>query len=535
MKSKTTRPNFPAPGGGSLPLDGAPVTASPKAEFLPGKGSGGKPPRFPNATMSTLRHCLFLMVTTPLLQAQEGGILAASTADAGAVFAGDTGLYQTLRHADEFINAGRQGTAGVFHQAAVIPFQLPDFGMVVNPFAGASFTFRCVGKQNTSGSFNVDLYGLAPRPAATVLPEVASGTDLGDYYMGPNDPAPGVVKIQDNILTNAIPSGTTVTSNEAGSAALADYLNASYRGGAGARSWVFLRLCLDGVPGGVNRYAIASADASTEAHRPFITYEKADISVPPRLTITPATAPATGFILEWNSQAEKLYNLRTNTDFDSPIADWDLLKGGIEATPPANVEQVDPADPRRFYAVEEFDAPPPPPIFSADFEDDGGGFATSADAGTAWAWGTPDSAGPGGTVTAGSGAEPGSGKCWGTGIGNPGFYANPTTNSRLISAVIDLTSVAAAKLGFAHAIDLEASDSAVVRLFNADTSEEIVSGDFPLTVTDADATAAHWQTSGPHILPVGAPVRIEWAISGSGGAANDFMGWYIDDVVVTAD
>jgi hypothetical protein len=353
--------------------------------------------------------------------------------------------------------------------------------------------------------------------------------------MGPADPTPGVVKIQDNIFTNAIPKNTTVTTSEAGNAALADYLNASYRAGAGAGSWVFLRLCLDGVPGGVNRYAIASANASTESHRPFITYEQADLSIPPRLTITPATAPATGFILEWNSQAGKLYNLRTSTDLDSPVADWDLLKGGIEATPPANVEQVDPADPRRFYAVEEFDAPPPPPIFSADFEDDGGGFTASTDAGTAWAWGTPDSTGPGGTVNAGNGAEPGSGKCWGTDIGNPGFYADPTTNSRLISPVIDLTAVAAAKLGFAHAIDLDAGDSAVVRLFNADTSEEIVAGDFPLTVSDADATAAKWQTSGPHILPVGTPVRIAWIITGTGGAADDFLGWYIDDVVVTPD
>lgn len=72
-----------------------------------------------------------------------------------------------------------------------------------------------------------------------------------------------------------------------------------------------------------------------------------------RLTITPATAPATGFELAWESQAVKRYNLRTSTDLTGPISTWSLVEGGIEATPPTNTFPVDPADPRRFYAVEE--------------------------------------------------------------------------------------------------------------------------------------------------------------------------------------
>ena len=76
------------------------------------------------------------------------------------------------------------------------------------------------------------------------------------------------------------------------------------------------------------------------------------------LTITAATAPATGFDLEWESQAGKIYNLRTTTDLAGPIDDWDLVRGDIEATPPANVENVDSADPQRFYVIEEVVAPP---------------------------------------------------------------------------------------------------------------------------------------------------------------------------------
>jgi hypothetical protein len=91
------------------------------------------------------------------------------------------------------------------------------------------------------------------------------------------------------------------------------------------------------------------------------------------LAITPAIAPATGFDLAWQSQAGKLYNLRTSTDLANPIAGWDLVAGDIVATPPTNVANVDPADPRRFYAVEKFDAPPPPPtepVYISDWPSD---------------------------------------------------------------------------------------------------------------------------------------------------------------------
>jgi hypothetical protein len=136
-------------------------------------------------------------------------------------------------------------------------------------------------------------------------------------------------------------------------------------------------------------------------------------------------------------------------------------------------------------------------------------------------------------VATGNGGTPENpGQCWGTNIGNPGFYADPTTDTRLQSPRIDLTSVAAAELSFAQATDFPAGDTAVVRLINDDTDVEIVSGVFPLTVTDADVSNANWQTVGPISLPVGAPVRIEWCFTGDGSDTNDYMGWYIDDVQV---
>ena len=247
------------------------------------------------------------------------------------------------------------------------------------------------------------------------------------------------------------------------------------------------------------------------------------------LIITPATAPDTGFDLEWKSQAGKLYNLRTSTDLADPISDWTLQLGDIAATPPANVMNVPEDGPRRFYAVEEFDAPPPPPIFEADFEAGESGFTVVTAAGTGWALGTPDSTGPGGTVIAGNDD---SANGWGTGIGNPGFYENPTTTT-LRSPVIDLTGVAGATLTFAEALDLAANDEARVFLVNADTNTDI--GGAVYTGVDGDINNASWAAVGPIDISAGAGlnVRLEWRFSGQ-APGEDYMGWYIDNVLVTA-
>jgi hypothetical protein len=179
-----------------------------------------------------------------------------------------------------------------------------------------------------------------------------------------------------------------------------------------------------------------------------------------------------------------------------------------------------------FYAVEENDLPP---LLSADFEESDGSFTVTTSQGTAWQWGTPQSTGPGGTVT--GGITP-STKCWGTGIGNPGFYTNPTVTA-LRSPVIDLTNVPGARLSFAQAVDLDAADLAVVNLIHATTDEVIASAIH--TSTDSSMASAAWAVV-PGIdlaAGIGQQVRIEWRFTGT-AVSQDFMGWYIDDVVVTA-
>lgn len=254
------------------------------------------------------------------------------------------------------------------------------------------------------------------------------------------------------------------------------------------------------------------------------------------LTITPATAPATGFDLAWVSQAGNFYNLRTSTDLAGPIANWDLVEGNIAATPPTNAFQVAPTDASRFYAVEEFAAPPPPPFFATGFEADAAGFTVITTQGSAWERGTPDSdngASPPSdlVLTTGNG---GSANAWGTNLGTvgEGFYINPTTTV-LRSPVIDLTDKTFANLTFAEAVDFATTDSAQVYVIS-DSDDSVVAGPIHTSSTGASRTA-NWATAngGNAIaLPaaaLGRSIRLEWRFTGGTAA---YLGWYIDDVEV---
>ncbi|NNC87461.1 MAG: hypothetical protein HKN82_03250, partial [Akkermansiaceae bacterium] len=175
-------------------------------------------------------------------------------------------------------------------------------------------------------------------------------------------------------------------------------------------------------------------------------------------------------------------------------------------------------------------------FISENFEVDNGGFTVVTTAGTDWEHGAPDSSGLGGAVSGGNG---GSTNAWGTNLGdfsgttgNNGYYADSTITS-LRSTVIDLTGVSAAELLFAEALDLEAGDTAVVNIID-DTTDTVISSAI-YTASDGDDASADWNNVGPIAIPAGAlgqAVRIEWLFTGFGGATDDYLGWYIDDVTV---
>lgn len=165
--------------------------------------------------------------------------------------------------------AGCAGTVGR-DRCSVIPFQLPDFGAVDDPFDTASFLFNYEGSQNSPVG-NVDVYGLGRRAAPTVLVE--------DYWTATAaiDPTDATLIAQDVITENSSAFGEKSVSNTD----LVDYLNAQYAGGAGAGDYVFFRLSVDAAQtGGASRYLITSADGGTATTRPRLVYNEGTPPVP---------------------------------------------------------------------------------------------------------------------------------------------------------------------------------------------------------------------------------------------------------------
>lgn len=247
------------------------------------------------------------------------------------------------------------------------------------------------------------------------------------------------------------------------------------------------------------------------------------------LTITPAVAPATGYDLEWESIEGKLYNLRTSLDLDESIAAWDLVAGDLEATPPANVYNVETAGPRRFYAVEEFDAPPPPPLLVENFEDvvapalPAGWSRSDNGAGTVWETGSP-AGGEGVPSAAAVGLQ-----CVGTNV-NGKYTAN--ADASLITPVFTVPD-GGATLVFWQYIDTEvvpSNDSGSIRLLNA--ADNSVLADIATGIT---GTTEAWsqQTVDLPAAANGVAVKIEFRFTSD--AVEHWGGFYIDDVLVTAN
>ncbi len=78
----------------------------------------------------------------------------------------------------------------------------------------------------------------------------------------------------------------------------------------------------------------------------------------PRITITPAVAPETGFDLAWESTEGMRYQLFASESLEASFAEWNLLVADIDATPPVNTLNVQHDGPLHFYVIEE-DTPPP--------------------------------------------------------------------------------------------------------------------------------------------------------------------------------
>jgi fibronectin-binding autotransporter adhesin len=227
------------------------------------------------------------------------------------------------------------------------------------------------------------------------------------------------------------------------------------------------------------------------------------------------------------------YQVWTSTD----LADWEV-DGGAVFTPGTVVDQVEPvavqlsagllSEPKLFFRITYAEPVPAPPLLSVDFEANNGGFTVVTLGGTPWAHGAPNSPSQGGgAITSGAG---GSTQCWGTNL-TGGYTASTDTSLR--SPVIDLTSVTAATLSFAQAIDSNSGHTLEVNVID-DTTDTVIANIIP-AAQDGNASVSPWETVAPVALPgaaYGQAVRIEWRFIGNGDGT--YNGAYIDDVTVLA-
>ena len=153
--------------------------------------------------------------------------------------------------------------------AAVLPFQLPDFGAVANPFTSADFGVMLFQTGGATTVTDIDLY--AVRTDASPL--IATT----DYYNGSAIDSSATL-IQESFLTPASPVGFVGAPNNntdaGGDAALLSYLNDAYDGGNGAGQYVFLRLSYagDDFATAYDGYSITLREAGQEGEWPVINY-----------------------------------------------------------------------------------------------------------------------------------------------------------------------------------------------------------------------------------------------------------------------
>lgn len=150
-------------------------------------------------------------------------------------------------------NMGEWFDSGV--TVAVLPFQLPDYGLVSAPFTSATFEIN-IYQMGAGTVTSIDLYGLDRRSASTIL--------VSDWYTGTaTDTTSGTYLLQDSWLTPSTILGR-VSTNTGGNTALVNFLNTQYDSGAGVGEYVFLRgsYASDTMPMGWDAYNFTTREAS---------------------------------------------------------------------------------------------------------------------------------------------------------------------------------------------------------------------------------------------------------------------------------
>ena len=217
-----------------------------------------------------------------------------------------------------FLNTGEWFGDGL--TSSVMPFQLPAFGAVNNPFLSAELGVHLF-EVGTATVTNADLYAVRVDPSPALAPT--------DYYSSATSD-PNATLIQAAFMTPssipANPAAPNIFTDSSGSAALLDYLNTAYAGGANAGKYVFLRLsyAADGFAADFDAYKVTSRNAGGgDGDYPVITFTTDSV---------PGDTNNNG-IVEFEADFGPIRDnwLETNDSFGMPLArtDGDLNIDGI--------------------------------------------------------------------------------------------------------------------------------------------------------------------------------------------------------------
>ncbi|MCP4732231.1 MAG: choice-of-anchor D domain-containing protein [Roseibacillus sp.] len=248
-----------------------------------------------------------------------------------------------------------------------------------------------------------------------------------------------------------------------------------------------------------------------------------------------SNAPNDTLAFRWDSQAGKLYNLLSVTNPSAPIppgaepaapSEWPVFGNhtAIAASPPENILTIPrPADPARYFVIEEYDAPPVV-AFSDDLESGVGAWTTvvnDAIGNTDWQLGTP--VGSTGPITGVGGST----NAWCTNLGDYGADSDIS----LRSPAIDLSALASATLVFKAYRDADGfGDFATIRFLRA--SDQVQLG--AETQIDMAPIDIDWITLNIPVVPeaIGETILIEWTFT-SDSSQDAFSGLSLDDIEVT--
>jgi|GEM_PF-1361669 len=249
----------------------------------------------------------------------------------------------------------------------------------------------------------------------------------------------------------------------------------------------------------------------------------------------------------WNSRKLMNYKLKSSTDLSTPVASWPVVQSNIVGAPPINALSItQPADPRRFYLVEE-SVVPETTVLSENFDGVVTGWFSGYDPSdftqlTTWQLGTPITVGP-------SAAFSGT-KCYGTNIS-----ANYGTASKAVlrTPSIDLTTKCSATLSFKEFKKIENStgdqDFGAIRILRASDDALLATvvgnrNSSGALVGGVEGNSVDWESFSKRlpVIAFSTPIKIEFLMSTDSFddsldpayASGGFAGWYIDDVVLTA-